>query len=49
MNSNLLKILLSTEKKKQKKKRLTYRDIEKEKHELEVRLWQLAEEYEEGE
>ena len=49
MESNILKILLSTEKKKQKKKKPTTRELDKAKHQMEVKLWQMAEEYEEGE
>ncbi len=49
MKSNILKVLLSTEKKKPKPKKPTTREIDKAKHDMEVKLWQLAEEYEEGE
>ena len=49
MKSDVLKVLLSTEKKKSKKKKPTIREIDKAKHDMEVKLWQLAEEYEQGE
>ena len=49
MKYNFLKGLLSTEKKKTKNRKPTTREIDKAKHDMEVKLWQLAEEYEEGE
>ncbi len=48
MKSNLIKILLSDNKKK-KPRKPTDREIKKAKHDMEVKLWQLAEEYDEGE
>ena len=50
MNSNLLKIFFSTDKKKQderRQKRKYQMDAEKEKAKTERKLWELAEEYEE--
>ena len=50
MNSNLLKILFSTDNKKMKEKRKRRQakaNTEKEKAKMERKLWELAEEYEE--
>lgn len=50
MNSNLLKILFTTDNKKQKEKRKRRQakaNAEKEKAKMERKLWELAEEYEE--
>ena len=50
MNSNLLKILFSTDNKKleeKRKRRLAKANAEKEKAKMEYNLWVMAEEYEE--
>ena len=50
MNSNLFKILFSTDNKKleeKRKRRQAKANAEKEKAKMERKLWELAEEYEE--
>ena len=50
MNSNLLKILFTTDNKKReekRKRRQAKANAEKEKAKMERKLWELAEEYEE--
>ena len=50
MNSNLLKILFTTDNKKleeKRKKRQAKSNAEKEKRKMEYNLWVMAEEYEE--